>query len=123
MSAALHLKSKELMLGNLKAQKKSDEDIKDLLARNEHDRWIAFMRSAGFCSADAETMRKYAPSSKKDRDDMSKLHVCINSWDKLPELYDGFMALEVKPDCPDFRSSDIKIVTNIQNIKNKAKTL
>ena len=65
---------------------KTDPDLPERLARNEHDRWNAFMLSEGYQPASVEEMHLYAGTVGNNRDDLTKLHPCIAPWDALDEL-------------------------------------
>ena len=65
---------------------KSDPNLPERLARNEHDRWNAFMLSEGYQPASVEEMHLYAGTVGNNRDDLTKLHPCIAPWDALDEL-------------------------------------
>lgn len=102
-----------------------DETVKSHLAKNEHDRWNAFVRSEGFRRADFETVKKYAPETRTHKDEEVKLHPCIVSWEELDALQQAYNALQqelnLKPS--NFKQYDFKLVEEIPQIVAKAKQL
>lgn len=103
--------------------------IFDILAENEHERWNAFMRSEGYRSADIETMKLFFGSTKKDRDDYSKLHLCITDWDNLDSAqadYNNFVEKEDKKEDEkkdkkkNFKKYDYLICEKLYEIKDFA---
>ncbi len=126
MASALHIAPKLYMAEKLKEQEFTDDDILDKLAQCEHLRWMAYTRGIGFSAATTEQMKKYAPLTGKDRDDMSKLHICLHGWDELDGLSDDFnsiMKIENEEDKTDFKDIDRVIMKNLDLILEKAKTL
>ena len=101
----------------------NDEALLETLGRNEHDRWNAFMRSEGYRKASIEEMKIYAPRTRSHKDDLSKLHPCITTWDELDPLSETFNAMAIKPKKVDFKEYDIKIVKEIPGIIRKANEL
>ncbi len=106
MATALHIPAKLCMCKeipvtaennltdeNIKIYKKclkNNKDLKERLARNEHDRWNAFMLSEGYQSADIKEMFRFADITGKNRDDESMLHSCITDWDNLDVVESEF---------------------------------
>lgn len=137
MAAALHIATKlricgvmgenEYTLSDAKADEFEklieDEALLDILARNEHDRWNAFMRSEGYVKASIEEMERYAKKTGSHKDDETKLHPCIVSWDELDNVAEKFIALKVSEKKPDFKKYDIKIVKEIPQIIRTANRL
>lgn len=91
-----------------------------ILAENEHDRWNAFMRSEGYRSADIETVKAFSEYTKKDRDDFSKLHLCITPWENLDNAEKEFNALGYNEQ---FKMSDLKICQKISEIEDFAEKM
>lgn len=131
MAAAIHITAKLQSCGILDAgdydltmrkafrfekyMKNCSNEEHERLYRNEHARWNAFMRSEGYTPADIETVRKYAFSNNSHKDELSKTHPCITSWDGLTPL-ENFAKNELgKKNC-DFRKYDIETVNRIPEI-------
>lgn len=143
MAVALHITAKLHSLGikfdtsanaeqlvstedlELYKEKISDNKVLLKLAKNEHDRWNAFVRSEGFRSASIETFKKYAPITHSNKDEIAKLHPCIISWDKLDILQKEYDALRdefnLKPN--NFKNNDIDIIKKIPEIIKRADEL
>lgn len=98
-----------------------DPSTIDDLARNEHNRWNAFMRCEGHRKASIETMLKYAPILKSHQDKKGYLHPCIVPWEQLDNVQAKYN--ELKIDIKDFKSYDYNIVKSIPQIIRKAKKL
>ena len=102
-----------------------DAKVAERMARNEHDRWNAFVRSEGFRTTDFETVKKYAPHTRTHKDEAAKLHPCILSWEELDVFQQQYNQLQeellLKPS--DFKEYDFKIVREIPQIMKKAKQL
>lgn len=98
-------------------------DSKELerMARNEHDRWNAFSLSEGYQSATKEEMLQYSKISKKTKDDLSMLHLCITDWESLDDLSKIYNSACGKDE--DFKSNDEKIIKNLPEIIKKAKNM
>lgn len=99
----------------------SDPSIVTALARNEHDRWNAFMCCEGYRTANIETMLNYAPILKNHQDKKGYLHPCIVPWEQLDNVQREYNKLEIA--IKDFKSYDYKIVASIPQIIRKAKKL
>ena len=102
------------------AERDKATEVAEILARNEHDRWNAFMRSEGYRTADIETMKKYAAVTNKARDDFSKLHACLTDWDGLDKVEREFNLLYGEKD---FKKSDFMICQKIFEIEEFADKL
>lgn len=137
MAAALHIVTKlrvcgiigdgGYMLGEDEAVKFEelirDEALTEKLARNEHDRWNAFMRSEGYRKASIAEMKLYAEKTGSHKDDDSRLHPCIVPWDELDKIASEFNSLNVSKKKVDFKKYDIKIVKEIPQIIRVANRL
>lgn len=113
----------EEIIESIKKYASRIQDTKEIerLARNEHDRWNAFMLSEGYQSASKEEMLQYCKISKTHRDDKSMLHPCITDWEFLDELSEAFIrACGINKD---FKLPDINIVKSIPEIIQKAKNM
>ncbi len=123
ITAKLHsckiLKQDEYELTNEKAaefNKYIQNNEKELLrlAKNEHQRWNAFMRSEGHSYAEMNIMKMYADKNNSHKDALSKLHPCLTDWDSLEEL-ESYCRDTLKKDNP-FRKHDCNIVKDIPKI-------
>ena len=116
MAVAVHIDAKLHGKKLMEEEGLSQDEITDRLAYNEHIRWMAFMRSEGYCTTDSESMKIYAPMVEKNRDDLSKLHPCITDWDKLDSLSAEYNKLGISEKQEDFKKSDYDIVKNMPEI-------
>ncbi len=143
MAVALHIPAKLHSCGIIThtssdaAQLVSDQDIcryekllendkfVTVLAKNEHERWNAFVRSEGFRAASIETFKKYAPITRSNKDELAKLHPCIVSWNKLDVLQKEYDALRenLGLKANNFKNNDIDIIRKIPQIIKKANEL
>lgn len=62
--------------------KKTDE----LLFRNEHDRWVAYMRSIGYISVKTDIVKKYYEKNKHYIHYLARLHPALVSYDELDKV-------------------------------------
>ena len=132
-AAALHLYTKMFIFSKLKGvdlqkapesfaemltkkDEKETKEILDILAQNEHKRWNAYMCSEGYISADIETVRLYAHDTNKNRDEKSKLHPCITSWENLPNVDKIVDELHLSDEKSDYRGNDVNIVKKMPEI-------
>ncbi len=102
---------------------KEDGELLEELAKNEHTRWNAFMRSEGYCKAEIAEMKVYAKKVGSHKDELSKLHPCITSWDELDKVAEEYDKLGVAKKKSDFKKYDIDIVKQIPEIVRKANSL
>ena len=68
-------------------------------------------------------MKIYAHANRSHKDDCSKLHPCITTWDELDPLSETFNAMNIKPKKVDFKAYDIQIVKDIPGIIRTANEL
>ena len=99
-----------------KKDEKETKEILNILAQNEHKRWNAYMCSEGYISADIETVRLYAHDTNKNRDEKSKLHPCITSWENLPNVDKIVDELHLSDEKSDYRGNDVNIVKKMPEI-------
>lgn len=131
MAVALHIAAKLHSCGIGEddlagfAELMQDAAVAERMARNEHERWNAFVRSEGFRTTDFETVKKYAPHTRTHKDEAAKLHPCILPWEELDHFQEEYNKLQaellLKPS--DFKEYDFKIVREIPQILEKAKQL
>lgn len=88
-----------------------DDNILNELVKNEHDRWNAYVRTDGFKYIAKEEVLKYKEITKNTKHFLAKLHPAIVEFDKLEEVENYLQK--------DFRSADINIINNIENIIKK----
>lgn len=132
MAAALHIPEKlhgcgiidrrQPFLDNQVADKfekllAGNENLLESLAYLEHSRWLAYMRSDGYCRADWDEFMQFYPKleNKKTQDELSKRHLCMVDWSQLDELNEKYNSLN-PPKKRDFKDSDRCIVSNIPTI-------
>ena len=88
-----------------------DSNILNELVKNEHDRWNAYVRTDGFKYIAKEEVLKYKETTKNTKHFLAKLHPAIVEFNKLEEVENYLQK--------DFRSADINIINNIENIIKK----
>lgn len=118
VSSLLDLSDGELR--EIEAKLKDDATL-DKLARNEHARWNAFMRSEGHRKADIDTMCNYASVLKSHKDGKGYQHPCIVSWEELDTVQEAYDKLGLSK--KNFKASDYDITRNIPEIIRAAKKL
>lgn len=60
--------------------------IEDILARCEHDRWIAYMRSIGYIKVDTNEVKNYYQKNKNYIDYLGRRHPALVSYDELNKI-------------------------------------
>ncbi len=137
MATALHIPSKLVSCGVLKPGDSvldgkisakfesyiSDEVALLELAKNEHDRWNAFMRSEGYRKASIAQMKEYAHKTGSHKDDHAKLHPCITAWEELDLVAEEYNELKIGKKPVDFQKYDFDIVKKIPEILRMASLL
>ncbi len=93
-------------------EKIKDEKVFNKLMRNEHDRWVAYMRTQGYKSIDVNEIKKYKDSTNSYIHYLAQLHPCIVPFDDLP-----MVAKAIKKD--DICTSDGYIIKNMVDILSK----
>ena len=95
---ALHIKYKiysvlkENFTGNLEIdlsefkEKLKDQNILTALIENEHNRWMAYMRSNGYKLATCEEVNNYKNIINTHVNSLAKLHPALVEYDKLKEV-------------------------------------
>ena len=86
-------------------------NVLEELAKNEHDRWNAYVRTDGFKNIAKEEVLKYKEFNKNTKHFLAKLHPAIVEYEKLDELEQYLKK--------DFKSADINIINNIEKILKK----
>jgi hypothetical protein len=130
MAAALHISAKLYVCGVLPEAERfpSDEtaqkfrkalelepELEERLARNEHLRWNAFMRSEGYRSASWAELERFYPQVRNNQDLLSKRHLCITDWENLEELNRKYLELN-PPVRKNFKKSDFDLIRGIPKI-------
>lgn len=129
-AVAVHIKYKlysvlkDVYLGDLESDLENNIDevlkqynniknanILEELARNEHDRWNAYVRTDGFKNIAKEEVLKYKKFTKNTKHFLAKLHPAIVEYEKLDEVEQYLQK--------DFKSADINIIDNIEKILKK----
>lgn len=67
-------------------QKMYSSKLEELLARCEHDRWIAYMRSVGYIKVDANKVSSYYKKNKNYIDYLGRRHPALVSYDDLDKI-------------------------------------
>ncbi len=67
-------------------EKIKDKKIFDKLARNEHDRWMAYLRTNGYTYIDAYEVKKYKEKTNSHIHYLAKLHPCLAPFDELKNI-------------------------------------
>ena len=91
-----------------------DEDTVERLARLEHERWIAFMRTEGFTRADASEMVRWQQAFGRHDNTLARRHPCIVAWNELDQL--SAILADAKGEPVDFKETDRKIIRSIPTI-------
>lgn len=89
-------------------KKLQDDKIFNELVKNEHNRWIAYMRSDGYQSASIADVEKYREKINDAKHILAKLHPAIAEFEKLDEIEHKLNK--------NYKDSDIKIIKNIPYI-------
>jgi len=96
-----------------------DETNIQALQENEHNRWMSYVRSEGYCLATIEDVQKYMPITKNHIYHLAKLHPCLVNYNDLDELTEQINSLYQKNGIDkkvDFAKSDVDIILNMANI-------
>lgn len=78
------------------------------MAKNEHERWIAYMKTEGYVSATDADLAALRDNVGRDKDKISRVHACIADWDELGEIEKIFSE--------QFRTYDFAIVKKVPDI-------
>lgn len=129
-AVALHIKYKMFACGiqGISGQPVSEEQIKEfeaaisdpakleMLAKLEHNRWSAFMRSEGYSTAAREDVQVYYPLGKfhSHVHQLAKLHPSLVEWDSLDQVSADIST--VTGTNFDFKKSDFDIVKRLPAI-------
>lgn len=91
-----------------------NQQIKDELARNEHDRWNAYVRSDGYKLATIEKVKEYIEITNHHIYHLAKLHPAIVEFEKLDSVSEELSRIQNKK--VDLKESDYHIVEAIPEI-------
>ena len=62
------------------------EELEEILAKNEHDRWNAYMRTIGYTKATIDDVKKYYPILKDHRDYLGRRHPALVPFEELDNV-------------------------------------
>ena len=121
-ASALHIKYKIYsVLGNRftenmqENQKLFNEiyscEIEDLLTKNEHERWNAYMRSIGYVYASIDEVKNYYRTTNHYIHYLARMHPALVEFNKLDKVSKELSQICQKP--IDLKDSDRQIVRNI----------
>ena len=87
-------------------------EIRELLAKNEHDRWNAYMRGIGYTLVTTEEVARYYPELNDHRDKLGRRHPALVPYEKLDRVSEELRKINIDKD---LRASDYNIVDNMLN--------
>ncbi len=96
-------------------EKIKDKEIFDKLVRNEHDRWMAFMRVNGYKSIDAKKVAIYRDYTNSHVHYLAKLHPCIVPFDDLERVGKTIKKEDVITSDGDIIKKMVDILSNTSN--------
>ncbi len=67
-------------------RKMYSDKIEELLARNEHERWMAYMRSIGYIMVGTNKVKKYYEKNKHYIHYLARLHPALVDYDELDKV-------------------------------------
>ncbi len=125
-ATALHIKyklysifgSEEVSTEEIKTRF-SKKEIRDALAKNEHERWMAYMRADGYQLALIDEVEKYEPMVHHHVYHLAKLHPGLVKFEELDSLSKKIEKVSGKK--MDLKKSDYDIIDSIPEIIKKAK--
>lgn len=119
-----------LHMGNEWRGAKSEETVEG--ARSswrcamEHDRWNAYMRVMGYECAGPNEVEAFHPITRKNRDDLAKLHNCLVSFEELPRVDSEYLTLTKQVNASDspsdsdsnplYELSDVEVIAHLPEI-------
>ena len=62
------------------------EELEEILAKNEHDRWNAYMRTIGYTKATIDDVKRYYPILKDHRDYLGRRHPALVPFEELDNV-------------------------------------
>ena len=117
-ASALHVKYKLYSILREKYSKNLSKDLKmfrdiyteeleEILAKNEHDRWNAYMRTIGYTKATIDDVRRYYPILKDHKDYLGRRHPALVPFEELDNVSLQLQCIGINKD---LKSSDHDIV-------------
>ena len=97
-------------------KEKYNDKIEEILSRNEHDRWSAYMRSIGYVYVSFKEVAKYYERNNHYVDYLARRHPALVEYDELDKVSKELSKITSKE--VDLKSSDTVI---IRIIKDKIK--
>lgn len=91
-----------------------NNEIRDLLAKNEHDRWCAYIRSTGYDLAPIEKVKEYKDITNHHVHHLAKLHPALVEYEKLDDVSKELSKIMGKN--IDLKKSDFSIIDILLNI-------
>lgn len=89
--------------------------IEDLLVRNEHDRWMAYMRSIGYIYVSTSDVTKYYKKTNNYINYLARMHPALVPYDKLDKVSKELEKITSKK--INLKENDEVIIKSIKNIK------
>lgn len=62
------------------------EELEEILAKNEHDRWNAYMRTIGYTKATIDDVKRYYPILKDHKDYLGRRHPALVPFEELDNV-------------------------------------
>lgn len=62
------------------------EELEEVLAKNEHDRWNAYMRTIGYTKATIDDVKRYYPILKDHKDYLGRRHPALVPFEELDNV-------------------------------------
>ena len=122
-ASAIHVKYKLYSILKEKYTNNLNEDLKlfremynkkieDSLAKNEHDRWNAYMRTIGYTCSTIKEVKEYYPLIHDHRDFLGRRHPALVPFEKLDSVSKKLQNMGINKD---LRKSDYDIVKMMLN--------
>ena len=89
-----------------------DKEIVQKLAKNEHDRWLAYMRSDGYSKASLEQVNNYIKNTNSYKHHLAKMHPALVEYEQLDEIGEKLGV--------DLKAADEEIIKGIPEIIKKS---
>ena len=86
------------------------------LQRLEHERWNGYIRTLGFRRATEEEFRAFYPHTKKNQDQLARLHICLVPYDELDEVDAMYERVTGDPPSPKYKDVDKAVIAHLPNI-------
>ena len=85
--------------------------IEEALAKNEHDRWVAYMRSIGYVCASIDKVENYYKNCNHYINYLAKMHPALVEYDKLDGISKELSRITSKE--VNLKENDSRIIKNI----------